>query len=503
MATASKPAFDSRQFQVAAAAPKKQPKADDSTYVLPFPAARARFAFTRDEHYACYVTLDIFVLLMNTLIFSLWLPSIVGFMFAPMRLNQRELFAFCALALFLIATLLHAIGIYDLERCHGLRSQCHRITFSVCAAASLLFCFAVLLRVSLWEVSIAAITCVADICWLIGWRYALRHERERATQDRRASARRVAILGQHAPEVARKLKEHPQLGYVVSVVMLESELHPSPILLKEQLDKLLLREFIDDLFLCGLAAPVLSSLRGYVNRRTIKVHLVPDIRLMLTAKVPLRWIAGIPTMTLNDCHCDHLKLIVKRISDLVGASILLVLLSPIMLLIALAVKLTSRGPALYRGERVGEKGTTFQFLKFRTMQVDAELKWHTLRTQNEREGPFFKMKNDPRVTRIGGFLRKYSLDELPQLLNVLSGEMSLVGPRPPLPAETTLYKIEQLGRLHIKPGLTGLWQVTARRDPSFERNVELDLLYIETWSPWSDLKILAMTLPAVFSGTGQ
>lgn len=503
MATVPKANLDLRQFHVAATAPQKNFKPEVSSNLLPFPAAPARPAFLRDERYACYFALDTFILLINTLLFSLLMPIVVGLTFVPMQLNQRELFAFCVLALFLIAALLLAIDIYDPDICYGLQSQCRRITISACAAAGLLFCFAVLLGTSLSEVLVAASTYVADICCLSGWRYAMHSERKRAALNRRPSVRRVAVLGQHAPEVARKLREHPQLGYLVWVALLPSELNPSPSLLKEQLDQILLQQFIDDVFLCGLDASVLSILREYARRRTVKLHLVPDIQFMLRAKMPFRWVGGIPVMTLNDYHYDHVKLVIKRISDIVGASLLLLLLSPIMLLLALAIKLTSRGPVLYCSERVGEKGTNFRFLKFRTMEVGADLKWETLRSHNEREGPFFKMKNDPRLTCIGGFLRKYSLDELPQLLHVLRGEMSLVGPRPPLPAETSLYNLEQLGRLHIKPGLTGLWQVSARSNPSFERNVELDLLYIETWSPWRDLKIMAMTLPAIFNGTGQ
>jgi len=458
----------------------------------------------RDEHYAEYLALDVFILMMNAFLFSSLLPWVVGFTsLAPVTLNQRELSAFCLLALFIIAAMLHAIDIYGLGLYRGMRAQVQRITLSAAATACVLFCFAMLARASFWEVSIAAATCAADVCWLSGWRYALHSERKRAAVERLPSARRVAVLGQHAADVSRKLRERPHLGYIVSAVIPDSELNRAPFLLKEQLDKILFREFIDDLFLCGLDAAVLTSLRDYAGRRTVKVHLVPDLQLMLNTKIPLRWIAGIPVLTLNSHDRDHLKLIIKRMNDIVGAGILLLLFAPLMLLIALAVKLTSRGPVLFCDKRVGEKGTTFQFFKFRTMEVGADLKWHSLRSLNERNGPFLKIKNDPRLTRIGGFLRKYSLDELPQLLNVLRGDMSLVGPRPPLPAETSLYKLEQLGRLHIKPGLTGLWQVSARRDPSFERNVELDLLYIETWSPWSDLKILAMTLPVVFAGTGQ
>jgi lipopolysaccharide/colanic/teichoic acid biosynthesis glycosyltransferase len=151
---------------------------------------------------------------------------------------------------------------------------------------------------------------------------------------------------------------------------------------------------------------------------------------------------------------------------------------------------------------VGKKGRHFYCYKFRTMSVDAERQKEQLRAQNEREGAFFKIADDPRITRVGRFLRRYSLDELPQLLNVLNGEMSMVGPRPHPVDDCARYRLQDLRRLDVMPGITGLWQVTARRDPSFENNMALDLEYIERWNLWMDLKILMRTVGVVFAGSG-
>lgn len=185
----------------------------------------------------------------------------------------------------------------------------------------------------------------------------------------------------------------------------------------------------------------------------------------------------------------------KRIVDLSGSAIGLLLLAPVLLLIAAAVKLTSRGPALFVQKRCGLRGREFHFYKFRTMVVDAEAKKAALEHLNEMRGPAFKIRRDPRITRLGAVLRKLSLDELPQLWNVLRGDMSLVGPRPPTPQEVELYTTRQAQRLGVMPGLTGLWQVSGRSSiVDFERWIDLDLEYARSWSLWLDLKILVKTL---------
>jgi len=195
--------------------------------------------------------------------------------------------------------------------------------------------------------------------------------------------------------------------------------------------------------------------------------------------------------------------IAKRVMDVVVASLGLVLLAPLMLLIAIAIKLDSPGPVLFRQVRIGKGGKPFWFIKFRSMVKNAEQIKRDLMPQNEvRGGPVFKMRNDPRVTRVGRFLRRYSLDELPQLIHVLHGEMSLVGPRPPLPSEVASYGEWELRRLSVTPGLTCLWQISGRSDIGFREWVELDHIYIDTMSFWTDLKILLFTVPAVITGKG-
>jgi len=197
-----------------------------------------------------------------------------------------------------------------------------------------------------------------------------------------------------------------------------------------------------------------------------------------------------------------LQLAAKRALDIVGSLLLLTLLLVPGLLVALIIRLDSPGAPLLRQERVGRDGKRFRMWKFRTMCDRAHEMLEELTDQNEHDGRIFKIRNDPRRTRVGSFLRKMSIDEFPQLLNVLAGDMSLVGPRPPFPSEVGRYSERHLGRLAMKPGMTGLWQVSGRSNLPFEQMVELDLRYIRDWSLLADLSILARTLPAVISARG-
>ena len=192
----------------------------------------------------------------------------------------------------------------------------------------------------------------------------------------------------------------------------------------------------------------------------------------------------------------------RRALDVVVSLAALLLLLPLLLVLALLIRLDSPGPVLFIQTRVGKHGRPFPVFKFRSMFTDAEDRLASVLAENERTGPVFKMKHDPRVTRVGRPLRRCSLDEVPQLLNVLRGEMSLVGPRPALPREVALYTPQQAGRLSVTPGLTGLWQVSGRASLSFERSVELDLEYVRRQSLWLNIVLILRTVPAVLTGRG-
>jgi exopolysaccharide biosynthesis polyprenyl glycosylphosphotransferase len=214
-----------------------------------------------------------------------------------------------------------------------------------------------------------------------------------------------------------------------------------------------------------------------------------------------------PTAGLTLLHVDHPQLsgsrqVLKDLFDRTAAAIALVLLFPVMLAIAVAIRCSDGGPAFFIQTRVGKDGKPFKIFKFRTMVVDAEARFAELRAQNDNDGAKFKMRKDPRITSIGGALRKLSLDELPQVFNVLIGDMSLVGPRPPLPDEVTRYAAHVRRRLVVKPGITGLWQVSGRSDLTWDESVRLDLRYVENWSLALDLQILWKTISVMLRGSG-
>ena len=234
----------------------------------------------------------------------------------------------------------------------------------------------------------------------------------------------------------------------------------------------------------------------------VPVHLVADLFPVQIAKSRLMMLEDIPLLSLSPICEAHLQLAVKRFIDFVGSSVLIVALSPLLLALAVLIKLDSRGPVFFRQERVGQNQRRFRMIKFRSMIANAEELKKAVEALNEADGPVFKIKRDPRITRIGAYLRRFSLDELPQLFNVWVAEMSLVGPRPPIPAEVEKYTWSQRRRLSVKPGMTGLWQVSGRSDVSFKEWVEMDLSYIDTWSLWQDLAILLRTFKVVVTGRG-
>ncbi len=238
------------------------------------------------------------------------------------------------------------------------------------------------------------------------------------------------------------------------------------------------------------------------DRKNVKVRIVPDLFQLSLSQVVIENLDGIPMIGVAEPELAGWERVVKRAMDLVGAFLVLVLGSPVMAAVALAVRLDSPGPAIFRQERVGRNGKTFTCFKFRTMVQNAEAQLDALRDRNEADGPLFKMRDDPRCTRVGKFLRHLSLDELPQFWNVLRGEMSLVGPRPAIPSEVAQYEAWQRRRLEVAPGISGMWQVSGRSNVGFEEMVLLDIYYIENWSPLLDVRIMLKTVPVVLFGKG-
>jgi exopolysaccharide biosynthesis polyprenyl glycosylphosphotransferase len=353
---------------------------------------------------------------------------------------------------------------------------------------------------------VIAFSALLNVATLAGWRYAKRrYALHRARQGKGLARVLIVGAGKTGKALAAWLRENRELGYSVCGFL---DAHPngdSRVLgTIHDLRHVALEQFVDQLFVTLPAdREMVKELFLEARRLRLNLNVVPDLYDGLAWSAPVQLIGGLPVMELHGQPIPVLGLAMKRLMDVAGAAAGLALAAPVLALVALWIRLDSRGPVFYAALRVGRKGRKFHCYKLRTMVAEAEAQKEHLRSANERNGPCFKIENDPRVTPCGRWLRKYSVDELPQLINVLRGEMSLVGPRPHPLDDFERYNFEHLRRLDVKPGVTGLWQVHARGDPSFEKNMTLDLEYIEQWSLGLDLKILLKTIPAVLRAEGN
>jgi exopolysaccharide biosynthesis polyprenyl glycosylphosphotransferase len=314
----------------------------------------------------------------------------------------------------------------------------------------------------------------------------------------------------HVDAVAKVLRRESWLGYRVvgAVTSDRAEATPGglPVLgsTAETVDVIRQHGIATVIFAEGSFARPADFRRTAWELEEQEIHMivVPALTEISSQRVDVRPVAGLPLVDVDRPQAIEAGRWIKRSWDVLGSAVLLLLAAPVMGVVALLIKLEDRGPVLFRQRRVGLRGKEFDCLKFRSMCVDAEARLAALQAQNEGAGPLFKMANDPRITRIGRFIRRFSLDELPQLWNALRGDMSLVGPRPALPAEVAEYSSDARRRLDVRPGLTGLWQVSGRSDLSWDDTVRLDLYYVDNWSMVQDLMILAKTLKAVVGSSG-
>ncbi len=238
------------------------------------------------------------------------------------------------------------------------------------------------------------------------------------------------------------------------------------------------------------------------QRMRVIAKVVPDLFQLSLSRLAIDDVGGIPLIGVRETQIGTWNAVVKRIMDILGSLLLIILLAPVMLVAAWIIKLDSPGPIIFKQKRIGRGGRIFVVYKFRTMHDGAEHEQARLNELNEVDGPVFKIRNDPRHTRIGRWIRRMSIDELPQLFNVLKGEMSLVGPRPPMVSEVDHYQDWHKQRLQVSPGLTGLWQVSGRSEIPFDEQCMLDIYYIENWSPWLDMWIMLRTVPTVLLARG-
>jgi exopolysaccharide biosynthesis polyprenyl glycosylphosphotransferase len=386
-----------------------------------------------------------------------------------------------------------------------------RMTVQACTTAGLLLCGTLYMSngtnisrevVLLMVVFSMALLCTRRVIW-------------RAAYYRRCKTgietRNVLIIG--AGRVAHALRNHidslQHLGFrfkgFVALTEREAESGDTDVIGDVRNCLSLARSlFVDEIFFSVPADKKLVI--GMVEEaRTagIDVRVVPDLYDGLAWNAPVEYVGQFPTIPLHRREFPIGAFLIKRAIDIVLSGAALAVLSPIMLAIAIGIRLGSRGPIFYKAQRIGRKGRSFSCYKFRTMVQDADKLKAQLEHMNERDSVLFKISNDPRITPFGRLLRKYSLDELPQFYNVLLGDMSLVGPRPPMINEVEQYDLSHLRRLDVLPGITGLWQVEARQDPSFDSYISLDTAYVDNWSLLLDLKILVRTVGVVLGGTGS
>ncbi len=387
-----------------------------------------------------------------------------------------------------------------------------RLVIQSCLSAGLLLCGALYMlhAIAVSRILIMLLVGAATISLCVRrafWRFARYRQYEQGIE-----LRNVMVLGtnQLSYALSRHIRDYRRLGYrFVGFVMapgspVSGEIASDQILGGiEKIRQLARQHFVDELVIAEFF-PTESVIRLVQDARELDI----DVRAIsgyygeLTTNAPVEYLGIFPVAPLHRRQPRVIGLFCKRVVDTVLSLFALILTAPLMLAVAIAVKIESDGPILYVSDRIGKRGRVFPCLKFRTMVNHAEKLKKDLTALNERDGVLFKVSNDPRVTRLGRILRKYSLDELPQFINVLRGEMSIVGPRPPIASEVEKYELEHFRRLEVLPGLTGLWQVQARHDPSFAKYIALDTAYVENWSFWLDLRILIQTANVVVRGTG-
>lgn len=355
---------------------------------------------------------------------------------------------------------------------------------------------------------------IATALTLLG-RYTVRRwlHRQRATGRH---VKHVLVVGTRASvgDLVRQLDEAPHLGLTVLGACMQHGDTGSPEVGGPPVPTLGSPEEVLDVVLAtGADAVIVADAATLTNgtlRRLawqlegtgVELLVAPEVTDIAGPRVAIRPVAGLPLLTVDEPELTGARRLLKETFDRSSAAVLLVLLFPFLIVVGLAVRLTSPGPALFKQVRVGLRGRHFRVFKFRTMAVDAEAQRAALLHRNEHDGLLFKMRDDPRVTRIGRSLRRWSIDELPQLWNVVRGDMSMVGPRPPLPGEVENYNHRVRRRLLVKPGMTGLWQVSGRSGLPWEEAVRLDLYYVENWSPSMDAIILMRTAAAVVRRRG-
>jgi len=422
---------------------------------------------------------------------------------------QTELLRILFLFAILTVLLFKVGNLYRFPRTDSTIQDCWTVGWATLVATALVTGFNYISSMTAFPEIIIILTGLLNVATLSSWRLLKRMLDTRRACDGRTRNVLIVGAGTTGRRLAQFLEQNTHLGYRFRGFLDKHVDSDHRVLGKiEHLAQVARAHFIDEVIITSVAQrEQLTGVVSTARRHRLDVKIVPDFYDELSyaqnRTTPIEYVGSYPVLILHRQPIPAFGLVAKRASDMVLAGFGLLVAAPLMLAIAVAIKLDSPGPVLYFSRRLGKKGSSFTFLKFRTMVVGSDALQDELRNSNLRQGPFFKVADDPRVTRLGRFLRKYSFDELPQLWNVLKGDMSMVGPRPHPLDDCKRYRLDHLRRLDVTPGITGLWQISSRRDPSFEKNMVLDLQYIENWSLWQDLRILLKTFPALLRAEGQ
>jgi exopolysaccharide biosynthesis polyprenyl glycosylphosphotransferase len=404
------------------------------------------------------------------------------------------------------------IGLYEQRRFTSLIDELATLFLGVSLSTLILLGLLFLYR-ELWFSRLVIVNAWWISLLLLGALRVLFFALERGLRAKGWGVKNTLILGagEMGQILALKIGQDKSLGYRAigflddDPVKLGKSYHGIPVLGEVSGIKAILESSrIDEIIIASskFSAEKILDIVTECERFGIEFKIVPGILELIASRLDVDELGGIPLLTVSEIQLKGFNAAFKRGADIGLSAAIILILSPVFILFSLLVKLTSPGSVFFLQERVGLDGENFPMLKFRSMIKDAEKLFPQLEPLSEVEGYLFKMKEDPRITPLGRFMRRWSIDELPQLFNVFSGHMSLVGPRPPLPREVVKYNAWHRKRLRVRPGITGLWQVSGRSLLPFEDMVRLDIYYIENWSLWQDMKILLRTVPVVLFGSG-
>ncbi len=445
-----------------------------------------------------------------TFVLSFWGRN---YFFAEENIDFYSHFFLLPLILALLIGFLSYFGAYEGPRYTSVVTYAWAIFRALVLSVGVLLSLLFFLEIKYVSRIVIILFSIADFFVLLGIRVASKNYFNRARKSGKFILRVLIIgTGERAKDIATELEKQAEWGFQTI-----GHLDPDPERIGQRINNVpvigtiadisnCLKQHVVDEVIIAIPRSLLDDAEPIAyacEEEGIKLRFMADLFSLQVARISLAQVGNIPLLTMEPVAQDRNKLLMKRVFDLVVTLSAMPVVLPVIGLIAVAIKLDSPGPVFFVQQRVGLRKHLFQMYKFRSMHEDAEEMLKEIEHLNEAEGPIFKMTNDPRVTRVGAFIRKTSLDELPQLFNVLLGHMSLVGPRPMSIRDVDLFdKGIQRKRFSVKPGITCIWQISGRSNLPFDKWLELDLEYIENWSFWLDLKILLKTIPAVLKSKG-